>query len=165
MATGKYKDFSDRLIDTMKSCGHVASRSPSGICMKTLSEFAGASEQICRRYIRGDALPDYEKIITIAEHLNISPGWLLFGEPASSKTDNQSNQIDDDLLHYILSKSHHLYLEESENTDDFADFVIELLHDVREISTSKENLQKIIVLAVNSISSFKEKRSKKSHVS
>ncbi|MBY0377336.1 MAG: transcriptional regulator, partial [Gammaproteobacteria bacterium] len=61
MVRGKYKKFSNRLIDAMKLNGYGASRSPNRICMKTLSKFAGASEQICRRYIRGDALPDYDK--------------------------------------------------------------------------------------------------------
>lgn len=160
MSTTASKDFANRLIIAMKSAGYVASRSPSGICMRTLSEFAGASEQICRRYIRGDALPDYNKIMNIANKLNVSPGWLLFGEEVQLKATHQPNLIDDDLLHYILTKSYHLYREETGNTDDYADFVLELIHDVREISTSKENLQKIIGLAVSSIASFKERRNK-----
>ena len=160
MATGKYKSCSTRLIDAMKSTGYVASRSPSGICMTTLAAFAGASEQICRRYIRGDALPDFEKVIKIAMRLDVSPGWLLFGESEQPNEAVQSKMIDDDLLHYILTKSYRLYREETGNTDDYADFVLGLIHDVREIDTSKENLHKIIELAVGSISSFKEKRSK-----
>jgi hypothetical protein len=160
MNAGKYKDFSSRLIIAMKTCGYVASRSPSGICMRTLSKLANASEQICRRYIRGDALPDYDKIVNVATQLNVSPGWLLFGEQDKIKTAHQTNVIDDELLHYILTKSYHLYRKETGNTDDYADFVLELIHDVREITTSKENLQKIIDLAVGSIASFKEKRNK-----
>ncbi|MDQ5884487.1 MAG: hypothetical protein QG556_827, partial [Pseudomonadota bacterium] len=78
--TAIYKDFSDRLIQTMKLRGFSASRSPHGICMKSLSIFTQASEQICRRYVRGEALPTYEKIINIAKELNVSPGWLLFGD-------------------------------------------------------------------------------------
>jgi hypothetical protein len=160
MSAGKHKEFSDRLIIAMKTSGYVASRSPSGICMRTLSKLASASEQICRRYIRGDALPDYEKIVSIATQLNVSPGWLLFGEKDQLKIAHQPNAIDDELLHYILTKSYNLYREETGNTDDYADFVLELIHDVREINTSKENLQKIIELAVSSIASFKEKRNK-----
>ncbi len=160
MSAGKYKEFSNRLIVAMKACGYVASRSPSGICMRTLSKLASASEQICRRYIRGDALPDYDKIMNVATQLSVSPGWLLFGEPDKIKTVHQTNAIDDELLHYILTKSYNLYREETGNTDDYADFVLELIHDVREINTSKENLQKIIDLAVGSIASFKEKRNK-----
>lgn len=161
MTYGKYKDFSNRLIDTMKAKGLVASRSPSGICMKTLSNFAESSEQICRRYIRGDALPDYEKIMKIAKHLEISPGWLLFGESDHQKKNTHAIPVDEELLHYILSKTHHLYREELNTTDDYADFVLELIRDVREINTSKENLQKIVILAINSISNYKVKQVQK----
>ena len=160
MNAGKYKSFSKRLIDAMKACGHAASRSPNGICIRTLSEFAGASEQICRRYIRGDALPDYEKVVNIATALNTSPGWLLFGEHNQARATHLPKAISDDLLHYILSKSHQLYQDETVETEDYADFVLELIRDVREIDTSKENLEKIIDLAVSSISSYKEKRIK-----
>lgn len=157
MATGKYKEFSNRLVEAMKSKGYIASRSPSGICIQTLSKFAGASEQICRRYIRGDALPDYTKIKDIANQLDVSAGWLLFGEPEIAVSNQPTQQIDEDLLHYILKTSHHLYREETGNTDDYADFVLGLIRDVRQIDTSKENLQKIINLAISSISSYEEK--------
>lgn len=157
MVFAMYKDFSERLIHSMKMRGFTASRSPNGICMHTLAKFADASEQICRRYIRGEALPSYEKVIAIAEHLGVSPGWLLFGEESTSST----TQIDEALLHYILKRSHHLYREETSQTDDYADFVVELLKDIREIETSKDNLEKIIDLAISSISSFKQKQKKK----
>lgn len=164
MTKGKYKKFSSRLIDAMKINGHGASRSPNGICMKTLSEFAGASEQICRRYIRGDALPDYDKVINIAACLNVSPGWLLFGEQEQSNVTHQSNHLDDNLMHYILNKSHVLYLDDSGDMEDYADFVMGLIREVREIDTSKENLEKIVNLALGSISSYKEKRNRSIHI-
>ena len=160
MDVKKYEDFSKRLIDAMKSNGYTASRSPSGICIQTLSKFAGASEQICRRYIRGDALPDYEKVKDIALNLGVSAGWLLFGEQDAFKLQPQPKQVDADLLHYILTRSHHLYQKETGNTDDYADFVLGLIRDVREIDTSKENLLKIIDLAISSISSYEVKRTK-----
>lgn len=156
MATGKYKEFSNRLIGAMKSKDYITSRASSGICIETLARIAGASEQICRRYVRGDALPDYEKIKNIARSLNISPGWLLFGEESTSIP----KQVDDDLLHYILKKSHKLYQEETDDTNDYADFVSGLIRQVREIDTSKENLYKIIKLAIGSISIFEEKHRK-----
>lgn len=157
MVLSIYKDFSERLIHAMKANGFTASRSPNGICMHTLAKFADASEQICRRYIRGEALPSHEKVIAIAQHLQVSPGWLLFGEDAS----REPNPMDDSLLHYILKRSHHLYREETNPTDDYADFVLELLRDIREIEASQENLHKIIDLAIGSISSFKKKQKRK----
>jgi hypothetical protein len=161
MNAGQYKSFSNRLIDAMKANGHIASRSPNGICIRTLAEFSGASEQICRRYIRGDALPDYEKVIKIAEHLNTRAGWLLFGEEQTTNAAPQPKSIPDDLLHSIVDKSHRVYRDETGDTSDCADFVLELVRDVREIDTSKEILEKIINMAVNSISSYKKKEFKK----
>ena len=160
MATGPYQSFAYRLIDTLKVKGYTASRSPNGICIKTLAEFTGASEQICRRYIRGDALPDYEKIKKVSRHLQVNPGWLLFGDEGYPAPSN--HQIDDDLLHYILKQCHHLYRYSTENSDDYADFVLALINDVRAIETSKENLLKIINLAIGSISSYEETRNKQS---
>lgn len=72
--------FSHQLIVAMQRAGFHSSRSPSGICIKKLAEITNTSPQICRRYIRGEALPDYDKILKIAEALNVAPGELLFGE-------------------------------------------------------------------------------------
>ena len=147
-----YKDFSERLVSTMKLRGFTASRSPNGICMKSLAEFADASEQICRRYIRGEALPSYEKVISIASHLKVAPGWLLFGEQQGP-----SKMIDESLLDYILKATHPLFVG---NSEDFSDFVLGLLKDIRDIDTSDENIFKLIDLAVSSIASFQKKQNK-----
>ena len=158
MAIILFKAFSERLVYTMKLRGYTASRSPNGICMKTLAIFADASEQICRRYIRGEALPNHEKIIKIAGHLEVSPAWLVFGEEAKG---SPNGGIDDELLHYILKRIHELYRHEASAMDDFADFVLGLIKDIREIETSRENLEKIIDLAVASISSFRHQAKQK----
>ncbi|MBL7479724.1 helix-turn-helix domain-containing protein [Legionella bononiensis] len=161
MSKGPYQSFANRLINTLKDKGHIASRSPNGICIKTLAEFAGASEQICRRYIRGDALPDYEKVKQLAYHLHVNPGWLLFGE--EGHVPPKKDEVNETLLHYILKQSHHLYPISNGGNDDYADFVLGLIKEVRAIDTSEDNLLKIIDLALGSISSYEEKRNKHSH--
>jgi transcriptional regulator with XRE-family HTH domain len=150
-----YTEFAERLISAMKLRGYGSSRSPHGICMKSLAKFADASEQICRRYMRGEALPSYEKIIAIAEALTISPSWLLFGETTDIKS---SKYLDDEILHYILMHSQALYQDKSSSSQEYADFIVGLVKDIRDIDTSKENLLKIIDLALGSISSFKQKK-------
>ncbi|EEZ95978.1 TPA: helix-turn-helix domain-containing protein [Legionella pneumophila] len=160
MSHGHNQSFAKRLIQTLKDKGHTASRSPNGICIRTLAEFADASEQICRRYVRGDALPDYEKIIKIANHLQVSPGWLLFGEETAPQ---KENEMDERLLHYILKHTHHLYPTSHGMNDDYADFVIGLVKEIKAIDTTESNLLKIIDLAIGSISSYKERRKKLSH--
>lgn len=160
MSKGLYESFANRLIQTLKDKGHTASRSPNGICTKTLAEFTEASEQICRRYIRGDALPDYEKVKKLANHLQVNPGWLLFGEEGHAAPNK--NDIDETMLHYILKQCHHLYPVSHRSNDDYADFVLGLIKEVRAIDTSEDNLLKIIDLAIGSISSYEEKRKKQS---
>lgn len=161
MNKGPHESFANRLIQTLKERGHTASRSPNGICVKTLAEFTGASEQICRRYVRGDALPDYEKIKQLSNYLQVNPGWLLFGE--EGQVVPMKTEIDEDLLHYILKQSHHLYPLTQNGNEDYADFVLGLIKEVRLIDTSKDNLLKIIDLAISSISSYKEINKKHGH--
>lgn len=162
MSKELYQSFANRLIQTLKDKGHTASRSPNGICIRTLADFTGASEQICRRYIRGAALPDYKKIVQLAKHLGVNPGWLLFGEDGNKTTEQPT--LNETLLHYILKHSHHLYSPTVSSNDDYANFVLELAKEVSKINTSEENLIKIIDLALGSISSYKEQRKKQSHV-
>ena len=159
---GCYKDFSFRLISAMKRAGFAESRSANGISVRALAELMGVSEQICRRYLRGDALPDYAKVIKIAKCLKISPGWLLFGDQNDIFiAENKTLHIDEDLLHYVLEKSHALYLLSADNSDDFPDFVLELLKDISAIDANRDTLKKIVDLAVSSISSFEERKHKK----
>lgn len=158
MNKSPYQAFANRLIQALKDRGYTATRSPSGICIPTLAKFTGASEQICRRYIRGDALPDYEKIKQLAQYLHVNPGWLLFGDEGDIKP--KDHAIDNALLHYILKQSHHLYPVTQSGNDNYADFVLELLKEVRAIDTSQDNLIKIIDLAIGSISSHEERRSR-----
>ena len=40
----------------------------------------GCSPQMCQRYLIGDAIPSIPRIRQLADFLNTSPGWLVFGE-------------------------------------------------------------------------------------
>ena len=146
-----YSDFAKRLTQALKLRGHVSSRSPNGICMKTLASFADASEQICRRYIRGEALPSYEKIVAIAAALSVSPSWLLFGEKNDIKSQEET---DDELLSYILVNSQKRLQTQRLKPEEYADFVLGLLKEIRDIDTSLDNRYKIIDLAIGSASNF-----------
>lgn len=77
----------------------------------------------------------------------------------------QTNPIDDDLLHYLLSKSLCLYQKEKESAEDYADFVIGLVQNLREIDASRADLEKIINLVMDPKSACKEKQSQESLVS
>lgn len=51
----------------------------------------------------------------------------------------------------------------SRSNDDYADFVVGLAKETGLIDTTKENLQKIIDLAIGSLSLFKEINNKQNH--
>lgn len=160
--SGNYKAFANRLISAMKRAGFAENRSAKGISVRVLAKLMNVSEQICRRYLRGDALPDYEKIQNIAKCFNVSPGWLLFGEEQSVVTaENNTLHINEALLHYVLEKSFSLYLLAADNSSDFPNFVLALLKDISAIDANHDTLKKIIDLAVSSIHSFDERKQKK----
>src|SRR5580692_1281071 len=74
------KQFSYRLRDAMIAAGFNSQRSTSGVCIHKLAEITGYSVQICRKYLRGEAIPEPLKLAEIAAKLHVSPGWLLFGD-------------------------------------------------------------------------------------
>ncbi len=150
MANKLFCEFSQRLIQSMKKQGYGSSRSPSGICMRKLADLANASEQICRRYIRGEALPDYARILRLSSHLNVPAGWLLFGH--SHQVAPLNSQTNEDLLRHILQKSFVLYSAKTSRHEEYADFVLELLRQIQTIETSYENQLKIIDMAIGSVS-------------
>jgi len=148
------KQFALRLRDAMLKAGFNSHRSVSGVDVEKLAEITGYSIQICRKYLRGDATPDNVKLIEIAKKLNVSPGWLLFGE---SNFDSQSNpnklSISKKLLQYILTEAQALY-NASANRTDLPDFILELIADIGQINATEEQSIKIIDLAVASAKHF-----------
>jgi len=149
------KDFACRLREAMLRANLSSSRSTSGVCIHKLAEITGYSVQICRRYLRGEALPEPTKLVEIAEKLHVSPGWLLFGDSHNhNPVLTDYIVISKNLLHYIFSHAAALY-NESPCGDDVSDFLLELIADVSQITTnSEEQAKKIIDLALSSVKHF-----------
>src|SRR5215207_3682155 len=95
------KQFAYRLRDAMLAAGFNSQRSTSGVCIHKLAEITGYSVQICRKYLRGEAIPEPVKLIEIAKKLQVSPGWLLFGDAYNDSCISQEMlTIRRNLLHY-----------------------------------------------------------------
>ncbi|STY28098.1 putative transcriptional regulator [Legionella wadsworthii] len=146
--------FAGRLRDAMIAAGFNSKRSTSGVCIHTLSEITGYSVQICRKYLRGEAIPDPLKLMEIAAKLHVSPGWLLFGDATNDQIGLQEKVlIDKNLLQYIFIKASCLYrgdlLEQ-----EISGFLMGLIHDVSLISAEEEQAKKIIDLALASVKHF-----------
>ncbi|MFJ1269492.1 helix-turn-helix domain-containing protein [Legionella lytica] len=148
------KQFAYRLRDAMIAAGFNSQRSTSGVCIHKLSEITGYSLQICRKYLRGEAIPEPLKLVDIATKLHVSPGWLLFGDSHDDRGLEQDKvSISKTLLHYIFSKAANLYnspLMEQE----VSDFLMELINDVSLINANEEQSKRIIDLALASVKHF-----------
>lgn len=148
------KQFSYRLRDAMIAAGFNSQRSTSGVCIHKLAEITGYSLQICRKYLRGEAIPEPVKLVEIASKLNVSPGWLLFGDAHNDQGLSQNKiTISKNLLHYIFTKATCLYNAKPIGTE-VPDFLLELINDVSQINANEEQSKKIIDLALSSVKHF-----------
>jgi transcriptional regulator with XRE-family HTH domain len=148
------KQFAYRLRDAMIAAGFNSQRSTSGVCIHTLAEITGYSLQICRKYLRGEVIPEPVKLVEIAARLQVSPGWLLFGDSHNDSFINRDKVIiSKNLLLYILSQAANLYnVPHLEN--DVPGFLLELIKDISQINASEEQSKKIIDLALSSAKHF-----------
>ncbi|STX40931.1 putative transcriptional regulator [Legionella donaldsonii] len=148
------KQFAYRLRDAMIAAGFNSQRSTSGVCIHKLAEITGYSLQICRKYLRGEAIPEPTKLVEISSKLNVSPGWLLFGDHhhGSPQPDDRIT-INRNLLHYVFTQAGELYTN-SLLGDELPDFLLELINDLGQINATEEQSKKIIDLALSSIKRF-----------
>ncbi len=148
------QQFAHRLRDAMLAAGLNSQRSTSGVSIHSLVEITGYSEQICRKYLRGEAIPEPSKIITIAQRLNVAPGWLLFGDEHNDRrTGIDELLISKDLLRYIFSRATVLY-NAPELALETPGFLMDLIEDISQIDASAEQSKRIIDLTLSSITHF-----------
>ncbi|KTD14241.1 helix-turn-helix domain-containing protein [Legionella israelensis] len=148
------KQFAHRLKDAMIKAGFNSHRSTSGVSIHKLAEITGYSLQICRKYLRGEVIPEPMKLVDIAAKLNVSAGWLLFGDDDHEHHGLEKKiTINQGLLHYIFTKAAHLY-HHSSLDEDVPDFLTDLTNDVSQIHADEEQLKKIIDLALSSVKHF-----------
>jgi hypothetical protein len=148
------KQFAQRLRDSMIAAGFNSPRSISGVCIHKLSEITGYSLQICRKYLRGEALPEPLKVQEIAMRLNVSAGWLLFGNSLNIQNPSQDKiSMSKPVLHYLFNKARLLY-NSSLKEEELSNFLIDLIQDLSLINASEEQSKKIIDLAFTSLKHF-----------
>lgn len=146
--------FAERLRDSLVAAGYGSQRSTSGVNIYKLAEITGYSLQICRKYLRGQALPEPGKLVEIAAKLYVSPGWLLFGDGLRNKNDaNHFITISKNLLHYIFTHAGGLYNNNA--GEEVSDFLLDLIRDISQIDAGEEQSKKIIDLALSSTKHFR----------
>lgn len=148
------KQFACRLHDAMIAAGFNSQRSTSGVSIHKLVEMTGYSAQICRKYLRGEAIPEPYKLMEIAQKLNVAPGWLLFGD-AHSDPNNPSDRLTlrRSVLSYLFTRAAHLY-NSGLKEDEIANFLMDVVDDVSQINTNEKHSQRIIDLAMSSARHF-----------
>lgn len=148
------KQFAWRLRDAMIAAGYNSQRSTSGVCIHKLAEITGYSVQICRKYLRGEAIPEPVKLTEIAAKLQVAPGWLLFGDSHNDQMHSKDAVlISKNLLRYIFTQSRNLYNTDNLK-DDVPEFLLDLINDLSQINANEEQSKKIIDLAISSIKHF-----------
>lgn len=148
------KHFALRLRDAMLAAGFNSQRSVSGVSIHKLAEITGHSLQICRKYLRGEVIPDPVKLLEISQKLNVSAGWLLFGNAQDNLRSTENHFIiSKNLLHYLFIKASCLY-NEPLLEKEVPNFLMELIEDVSLIDANEEQSKKIIDLALSSIKLF-----------
>ena len=80
--------FSDRLNKIFQE---------RGINQTEAARKIGVSRQAIARWLKGTAEPERDKVIALAEFLELSPAYLMFGNAVSS----DSLQIDDDMVRLL----------------------------------------------------------------
>lgn len=145
------KQFAIRLQEALIAAGYYSPRSSSGVNIQKLAEMTGYSPQICRKYLRGEAIPELAKLSEIAAKLKVSAGWLLFGDENSTHCNKIS--INKNLLHYIFMSANPLY-HTDHSDEDRSDFLLDLVRDVSQINTNEEQSKRIIDLALASAKHF-----------
>lgn len=148
------KQFAQRLIQSMNAAGFTSNRSTVGVDVYKLAEITGYSSVICRKYLKGEAIPEPTKLIDIAKAMNVSPGWLLFGDFGKHSAFSQENTcLSNNLLQYIFACAEPLY-HMGRPKEEIAGFLMELVNDISQINADETQSKKIIDLAISSITQF-----------
>jgi transcriptional regulator with XRE-family HTH domain len=142
--------FSSRLKASLLNAGLISSRSTSGVDIHELVAITGYSSQICRKYLKGQAIPEPSKLCEIAAKLNVSPGWLLFGESATEEHGLEKILLSKATLHYLFYKAH-AFAHQEISAPEFANFLSKLSYDISEMEVNDKQSMKIIDLTFNSL--------------
>jgi hypothetical protein len=145
--------FARRIAKVMDENGFGKDKFKSGVDIHALSKASGCSYQMARKYALGDVLPEPHIILKIAEWLNISPNWLLFGDQPSTTTTKQLKdnvvEIDQGLLRHILDKCS-VFLTSSNYKKSALDFVMGIIDDASKLNADNETILKVIDMMVTS---------------
>lgn len=156
------KAFANRLCHALKEKGHASRTAAAGVKVAPLAGACRCSKQMARKYALGEALPDATSVLLIAQWLEVSPGWLLFGEnPAQSSGDRHTELVGIDYkrLTYILSHTASLF-SQTNDPEEVVRFIIDIIYDASHLPAEDKMTQKMIDMAIASAQRFHGARRK-----
>lgn len=145
--------FAQRLVDTLVDKGYTSSRTK--VNARELADAIGCSYQMARKYVVGVALPEFETIQKIAIWLDVSAGWLLFGETEHVDRNDKDERLNLnlDIVRHIINKILPLYAN-CGNLDEVVDFAVDVFYDASHINADKTTILKCIDMAIDSVERF-----------
>ena len=133
--------FGARLRFAMINNGFNSNRSPYGVDVTRLSAITQHSPQICRKYLKNTALPSFDTIMRLSEALNVSPGWLLFGEGPYQHKNLVS--LSPALLRLVIEEGLAVQNHFKSN-HDFADFLVHIVETIQKFDLPEGDIRQII---------------------
>jgi len=133
--------FGARLKLAMINNGFNSHRSPYGVDISRLARITQHSPQICRKYLKNTALPSKETVLRLSEALNVSPGWLLFGDSSSQHKNFVS--LSPALLRCVIEEG--LVVQNHfKSNHDFADFLMHIVETIQKFDLPDLEIRQII---------------------
>jgi hypothetical protein len=146
--------FAERLRSSLINAGFGSNRTASGVDIIKFAKTIDHTPQICRKYLRGETIPEPQKLAEIAEHLNVSPGWLLFGDSHAIKEhENHKITINKNILHHLFIHISQLCATDN-SSEVLPNFWLELTEDLQEFNNHEEKSKKMIDIALSSFKHF-----------
>lgn len=140
--------FGARLKFTMINKGFNSSRSPYGVDVTHLSKITQHSPQICRKYLKNTALPGFDTIMRLSEALDVSPGWLLFGDGSPQYKNLIS--LSPALLRCVIEEGLTVRAHFKSN-HNFADFLMHIVETVQKFDLPDLEIRQIICCMTSAI--------------
>jgi transcriptional regulator with XRE-family HTH domain len=149
-------EFSERLREIMLKKGYGSCSAAHGVSPIAISKAIGCYNEMSLRYLDGRSVPTPEIALKIAEWLEISPAYLLYGEAESTHSLDNKIFIDKDIIEYTLKKMIPL-IKKSNDELEIISFFNSLLSDVSLINMENDELKKVVDLAIKSTAFFNDK--------
>lgn len=149
-----------RLIARMKTLlikkGFKSSSSKIGVQVRPLANYLGVSVQAARKYFINDAMPDLKTLIRIANFLEVSPVFLVFGIKKTTNNKQRffeiKKQFVEEIFEWIFKDVLKVELEEK-TAESIYTFLYGIMNDIAQLDSNDDTKLRLIKMAISSAKS------------